>query len=249
MLDRSVFIRPIAHRGFHNATQARIENTAPAFDAAIAKGYGIECDLRPASDGTPFVFHDLELKRLVDAPGRTWDHAPDALSRLRYRTGDARLQSYAEFLEQIGGRVPLLVEIKSEWEKPYPGFLEAIAKLSATYKGPLALMSFDPSVMAAIRALAPGVPRGIVSGGYRGHDWWRQSIDLRRGWRLKNLLESGPAAPHFFSYHVKSLPTPVTRFVREVMAIPLFSWTVRSEVDRKISARWADAMTFEGFEP
>lgn len=249
MLDRATFIRPIAHRGFHNAAAGCIENTEPAFAAAIAKGYGIECDLRPARDGTPFVFHDLELKRLVDAPGRTTDYAPADLGRLRYRTGNTRLQSYREFLEQIGGRVPLLVEIKSDWDMPFPGFLEAIAKVSAAYKGPLAVMSFDPAVMAAMRELAPHVPRGIVSGGYRGHDWWRQRIDFRRGWRLKHLLESGPAAPHFYSYHVKSLPTPVTRFVREVMGLPLFSWTVRTDIDRKISARWADAMTFEGFEP
>ena len=49
MLDRAVFIRPIAHRGLHSARKGIIENTGPAFEAAIAKGYGIECDVRPAA--------------------------------------------------------------------------------------------------------------------------------------------------------------------------------------------------------
>lgn len=249
MLDRSVFLRPIAHRGLHSAANGRIENTAPAFSAAIARGYGIECDLQPASDGTPFVFHDAEFKRLVEARGAIAERAPADIARLRYRGQDTAIISYADFLDLVGGRVPLLVEIKSDWESPRPAFLEKIANASKGYKGPLALMSFDPVVMAGMHELAPKVPRGIVSGGYRGHDWWRHRIDIRRAFKLKHLLESGPAAPSFFSYHVKSLPTPVTRFVREVLGMPLFTWTVRSEIDRKITARWADAMTFEGFEP
>ena len=44
---------------------ARLENTAPAFRAAIEKGYGIECDLQAAEDGTPMVFHDDKLDRLI----------------------------------------------------------------------------------------------------------------------------------------------------------------------------------------
>ncbi|HRD77404.1 MAG TPA: glycerophosphodiester phosphodiesterase family protein [Hyphomicrobiaceae bacterium] len=249
MLDRSVFLRPIAHRGLHDQGRGRIENTASAFKAAIAKGYGIECDLRPARDGTPFVFHDLELKRLVEATGRISERTPAEIGKLRLRGSEDGILAYGDFLDLVGGRVPLLVEIKSEWDTPDVTFLKKIADISAAHKGPLALMSFDPGLMAAVRPLAPAVPRGIVSGGYTGHDWWRHRIDLKRAFRLKHLLESGPVAPSFFSYHVKSLPTPVTRFVREVLAIPLFTWTVRSAVDRAITQRWADAMTFEGFEP
>ncbi len=46
----------------------------------------------------------------------------------------------------------------------------------------------------------------------------------------------------------KSLPSPITRFVREVVRMPLFTWTVRSDEDRLIAAQWADAPIFEGFE-
>ena len=58
MFERSEFIKPIAHRGLHDAKKGRIENTAPAFALGLSKGYGLECDLQPAEDGTPMVFHD-----------------------------------------------------------------------------------------------------------------------------------------------------------------------------------------------
>jgi glycerophosphoryl diester phosphodiesterase len=249
MFDRLTFLRPIAHRGLHDVAQGVVENTAPAFTAAIARGYGIECDLQPLACGTPVVFHDERLDRLIDATGRV-----DVLSRvqaakLRYRGQDTAILPFADFLDLVGGRVPLLVEIKSEWDAANSVFLDTIAVLAKAYKGPLALMSFDPVVMARMRELAPTVPRGIVSGVYQGKGWWLDRLSAERAYRLTHLLECGPVQPQFISYHVKALPTPVTRFLREGLEMPLFSWTVRTEEERAVSAQWADAPTFEGYLP
>ena len=57
--------RPIAHRGLHDAATGVIENTASAFAAAIAGGYGIETDLQISSDGEAMVHHDFALGRLT----------------------------------------------------------------------------------------------------------------------------------------------------------------------------------------
>ena len=247
MLDRTKFIRPIAHRGLHDRNAGVIENSGPAFLAAIAGGYGIECDLQPASDGTPMVFHDRALKRLIDADGLISDRTPADLAKLRYRGQDTPIVPYTELLSMTAGRVPLLVEIKSEWDAPAPGFLEAIAAITATYQGPLALMSFDPAVMARCRDLAPAVPRGIIACDYTVNNWWPDKIDSSRAISLTYLLESRDAEPDFFAYHVKALPTPVTRFTRDGMGLPLFTWTVRSDRDRAIAAQWADAPIFEGY--
>jgi glycerophosphoryl diester phosphodiesterase len=252
MLDRASFLRPIAHRGLHDASRGVIENTAAAFDAAIAKGYGIECDLRPAAGGLPVVFHDETLERLTEASGALSALGTSELAGVRFKGGTTTgIQTFGEFLAQVGGRVPLLVEVKSEWEPPDAAFVGEIAKLASTYQGPLALMSFDPAVLVALKQAAPGVPRGVVSGSYRNPDgtqWWADKLPEPRAFDLSQLLESGPAAPHFFAYHVKSLPSPITRFAREVMGLPLFTWTVRSEEDRLIAAQWADAPIFEGYE-
>src|SRR5262245_61854242 len=93
-LDRAVFVRPIAHRGWHDKT--RLENTAPAFRAAIEKGYGIECDLQGAEDGTPMVFHDLRLDRLVAASGSISAHSARSLACFRYKGQDERILTFAQ---------------------------------------------------------------------------------------------------------------------------------------------------------
>lgn len=251
MLDRATFLRPVAHRGLHDAAAGRVENSAAAFTAAIERGYGIECDLRPARSGLPVVFHDETLERLVDAEGAVADLGGGDLQTLRYRAGGETILTFEGLLGLVGGRVPLLVEVKSEWDPPNLPFLCEIARRALDYPGPIALMSFDPDVLTVLRELATEIPRGIVSGGYRdenGETWWRDRIDEARADRLAHLLESGPAAPSFVAYHVKSLPTPVTRYVREVQHLPVFAWTVRTAEDAAIAAAHADAPIFEGLE-
>ncbi len=249
MRDRSAFLKPIAHRGLHDAAKGIIENTVPAFEAAIARGYGIECDVRPAGCATPMVFHDLTLERLVEAEGPLAAHEAAALKGFAYRGTGGSMIDLADLLDLVGGREPLLIEIKSEWEAPDTRYLQAIADTVADYRGPVALMSFDPAVMAGIRQLAPHVPRGIVSGLFAGDCGWRGKLGAERAYSLTHLLKSGPAAPDFYAYDVNALPTPVTRYVREVLGLPLFTWTVRTEEQRETAARWADAPIFEGYEP
>ncbi|MCB1519556.1 MAG: glycerophosphodiester phosphodiesterase [Hyphomicrobiaceae bacterium] len=253
--DLSAFLRPIAHRGLHGAPGGgAVENTIAAFDAAIAGGYGIECDLRAGRDGLPLVFHDEALDRLVVGTGPVSALDRSSIAAMPFKAAPReRIPTYADLLARVAGRVPLLVEIKSEWQPPDRAFLAAVAATSQNYQGPLALMSFDPAVMAAIRELAPDVARGIVSGNYLsaedGDHWWQDRLSRTRAERLTHLLESGPAAPHFYAYDVASLPTPVTRYVREVDRLLVFTWTVRSAADRETATRHADAPIFEGFAP
>lgn len=249
MLDRESFLRPIAHRGLHDAAKGIVENSVPAFERAIARGYGIECDVRPAACGTPMVFHDLTLERLMVGEGALAKHGAAALKEFRFKDAGGGMIELAELTELVAGRVPLLVEIKSEWDAPDKRFLEAIAAAALAYKGPIALMSFDPAVMAAVRNLAPGIARGIVSGQFLADCWWRDKLGPERAYSLTHLLESGPAAPDFYAYDVNALPTPVTRYTREVLGMALFTWTVRTDEQRATAARWADAPIFEGYEP
>lgn len=256
MLDRATLKRPIAHRGLHDAARGIIENTAPAFDAAIAGGFGIECDVRPAGNGLPIVFHDDTLDRLVDGAGSVHDLTASALKRLRYRGQNLGqnlgLQTFAELLDQVGGRVPLFVEIKSEWDPPEIPFLAQIARHALDYQGPIAVMSFDPDVMVIMRELAHEIPRGIVSGSYTdgaGETWWPGKISAERGQRLANLDESQPVGPSFYAYHVGSLPHPAIQHARDAQRLPILTWTVRTAHDREIAKAYADAAIFEGAAP
>lgn len=250
MLDRAAFLRPIAHRGLHDARRGVIENTLPAIAAAVGKGYGVEFDLTPAANGLPAVFHDLTLDRLCVQRGPVARLGPSDLKAVRFRGSDAvGIPTFAECLEAVGGRAPLFVEIKSEWGPLNAAFLRQIAALTLDYSGPIALMSFDPAVVAAMSELAPGVPRGVVSGSYRGAGWWRRDISASRAHRLRMFAETPPGGADFFAYEVAALPTPATEYARRVRNLPLLTWTVRSAADRAKAAHWADAMIFESFEP
>ena len=50
-------------------------------------------------------------------------------------------------------------------------------------------------------------------------------------------------------YGVKDLPAFAPLFVRFAFGLPLLTWTVRSEADRKRARRYASQMIFEGFRP
>lgn len=248
-VDMTPFLRPIAHRGLHDAARGIIENTGAAARAALDKGYGIECDVRAGEDGLPLVFHDLTLERLLGINEPIAGVGADDLQRFSYKNSDERILTLEDLLDLVAGSVPLLVEIKSEWGPPDLEFLRSIAIQTSRYRGPIAVMSFDPAVIAPFKEFAPFVPRGIVSGSYGDDSWWADRLTAERRADLRDFLTSRAADPDFFAYEVSALPTPVTRFVRETFNLPVFTWTVRTEEDRVRAARWADAAIFEGYEP
>lgn len=247
--DRAAFLRPIAHRGLHDG-RSRIENTAPAFLAAIDRGYGIECDLQAANDGTPMVFHDERLDRLVAASGDIAAHAPASLARLRYRRQDTTILALDELLGLIGGRAPLLVEVKAKRSAVSMAFLEKIARQAETYAGPIALMSFNRDVVAGLGALAPGVPRGLVVGSHQlPAGWWAAPSAANRGRILTRLL--GPVAPAglaFLAVDVRMLRRTRAWLSQHAPELALYSWTIRTARERRAAQTWADAPIFEGYE-
>ena len=248
-LDRATFLRPIAHRGLHDRRRGRIENTAPAFLAAIDKGYGIECDLQAAGDGTPMVFHDERLDRLVKAIGSIASYAPADLAHLRYKSADTHILTFAELLELVGGRAPLLVEVKVKGRAPPGNFLDRIARQARAYKGPVALMSFNGDVVAELGRLAPTVPRGLVVGSHKlPPSWWAAPSAANRGRILTRRLGSAPAGVAFFAIDVRMLRHARGWMSAHTPELALFSWTIRTAAERRAAALWADAPIFEGYE-
>jgi len=248
MLDRTTFLRPIAHRGLHKIGAGIIENTEAAFAAAMARGYGIECDLQPAKGGEPMVFHDATLGRLTERGDAVSSLSPAELRNVTFKAAKAHIQSFGEFLDQIDGRVPLIVEIKSD-TRPEPEIFEKrIAEIARAYKGPIALKSFDPYIVIRLKRLAREIPRGIVSGGWHGPGWHEETYSASERFALRHLLLAPRARIDFVSFDIKAMPSPAPLFWKR-LGRPLFCWTVRTPEDRARAERWADAMIFEGFEP
>ncbi len=237
--------RPVAHRGFHDRERGRIENTLPASEAAIARGFAIECDLQLTRDGVPIVFHDDTLDRLTTATGPVGACTLDEIRTLRLRDTEATIPTLDELLALIAGRVPLFTEFKSRFDRDRR--LEAAAApLLAAYRGPLAVMSFDPDSVRMLRTLLPGVPRGLVADGYTDPEW--DFIPPLRRLALRHLAAVPELEPDFLAFCVGDLPSDAPLRVHGE-GVPLLAWTVRTAADRATAARYADQIIFEGFDP
>ena len=118
----------------------------------------------------------------------------------------------------------------------------------ANYGGRVALMSFDPAPIAALRTLAPRLPRGIVAERRYTHPEW-SPLSARTKRALAYFQHALRSRPQFIAYSVKDLSSAIPRLARNVLRLPLLTWTVRTDVDRERAARYADQMIFEGFRP
>jgi glycerophosphoryl diester phosphodiesterase len=230
--------RPIAHRGLHGG--AAVENTAGAFEAAIAGGYAIECDLQLAADGEAVVFHDETLERLTLETGAVRGRTAEDLKAAKFKKSADRIQTLGEMLAQVAGRTPLVIEIKSDWDGDETLAARAIEVL-APYAGPYALMSFDPDVVEAVRALSPETIRGIVAD--RGVDAYYNLLPFARRIELRTMSHIARIEPDFISFYHGDLPwAPVQRF--RATGAPVITWTARAPEQ---ASRYGDQITFEGF--
>jgi len=239
--------RPVAHRGLHDARAGVIENTPSAFAAAIAAGYGIECDVQASRDGEAIVHHDFALGRLTEGSGPLAALTAAELKIVAFRDTADRMLTLGELCELVGGRVPVLVEIKSRFDGDLM-LTRRVAEVLTGYAGPAAAMSFDPAPVALLRATAPQLTRGIVAERHYAHPEWTALPKLRK-WQLAHLAHAARTRPHFVAWAVKDLPAATPWIARHVFGLPLLTWTVRSEEDRRRAARWADQAIFEGFTP
>lgn len=238
--------RPIAHRGLHDAGRGVIENTASAFAAAVAEGYAIETDVLLSGDGEAMVHHDAGLGRLTEGSGPLEAKSAAALARVPFKGTADRMLTLAQLGDIVAGRVALLVEVKSRFQGDYR-LITRVIEVLRHYAGPVAVMSFDPDQIEALRALAPGLPRGIVAERrYDDPEW--SALPPTRKRQMASLSHALRTRPHFVAYSVKDLPALAPLVAKHLFGLPLLTWTVRTAQDRK-RARWADQIIFEGFRP
>lgn len=239
--------RPIAHRGLHDAAAGRYENTLGAAEAAIAAGFGIECDVQDTADGEAVVFHDFALDRLTEAKGPVRERRAAELASVAVGGSADRIPTLSTFLGRVAGRVPLVVEIKSRFDGDLRLTRRTVQTL-AGYPGPVAVKSFDPAVVSELRVIALHLPRGIVAQSrYQGGEWDAVSPEARHA--LGNLLHLAETRPDFLSWRAADLPSAPPFLCRHLGKMPVMTWTVRSEAEARRVAPHADQIVFEGFGP
>lgn len=193
------------------------------------------------------MHHDDALGRLTQGTARLADLSAAEIKAAPFKATADRVLTLDELCDLVGGRVPLVIELKSHFNGDRR-LVQRAAKVLAGYAGPAAVMSFDPGMIEAARLMAPKLARGIVAERHYDHaEWARLPASAKR--RLAFLLHANRTRPQFIAYGVKDLPALAPLVARWVFGLPLLSWTVRSESDRAVARRFADQMIFEGWRP
>lgn len=244
---KRVIARPIAHRGLHDRARGIIENTAEAFAAALAGGFGMECDIQASLDGEAMVFHDHTLDRLTLGNGPIITQTATTLTSLAFRDSSTHMGTLDDLLRQVAGREALVVEVKSRFDGD-TAITRRIAECVRDYAGPLVLKSFDPAMIIALRDAGVRQPLGIVAmADYVGGEFAHLSSDEQRS--LANLLHFAETRPDFLSWRHADLPSAAPYLCRTQLGLPVMSWTIRSPLDAARAAPHIDQMVFEGFLP
>jgi glycerophosphoryl diester phosphodiesterase len=237
--------RPIAHRGLHDRRRGRVENSLAAARAALAGDYAIECDVRLSRDGKIIVFHDNSLLRLCGVAAKVVDLDAAALLRTKFSDSDETVASLDQLLATVAGATPLIIEMKSDFSGNVQ-LAAALAAALADYVGPVAVKSFDPALVAALRAAQPAFPLGIVAqADYADDEWAGLTADQRFG--LSRFTHAAQTRPDFLSWRALDLPQPAVELLRACAAMPVMTWTIRTPQQAQRVRPFADQIVFEGF--
>ena len=213
-----------AHRGLHHGSDIT-ENSLLAFAAALELGAGIECDLRLTKDDRVVVFHDSDAMRICGSPLRIAASTHAELCRLK--VGEGPIPTLESLLQLVGGRVPLLLEIKVEddlWR-----WAPALKAALASYAGPFGVMSFDPRIARLVKTNLLQVRRGLVI------------RDRLPAW--KRFWAMWLADPQYIAVETLALGKPWVERARR--RLPVYTWTVRNPEQRRQAEVHADAAIWE----
>lgn len=230
----------IVHRGFFSGREVP-ENSLASFDRAIEHSYGFELDVQISADGTVFVFHDDDLERLTGQKGLARERTYEELRTLRLYDTTQYIPTFAETLELVGARVPLLVEIKSDGRV---GPCEsALWELLRPYAGDYAVQSFNPDSVAWFTKNAPDATRGQLISQWTFNDPPKLALVERKLWK-----GAGAIKPQFLACDMRALPNKWVDEARVKHNTLILAWTARSLEEYHRMRPYADNVIFEGFE-
>ena len=225
-----------AHRGLWGKGIA--ENSLSAFAHAVEEGYGIELDVQISSDGDVVVFHDESLLRVTGCEGSLYEKELSFLKTLRLSGTEDTIPTLREVLALVDGRVPLLIEIKSD--HAWRSVCEKTAALLDGYTGAYCIESFHPLCVAWFRKHREGVVRGQLSS-----RMWKEKKFRKLSYALvQNLILNFYARPDFIAYDFHDRGYFAFRLACLWKPYTL-AWTVKSAEEARVS-RAFDALIFEG---
>ena len=243
ILYLSVFIRPAkkreadpellcdyAHRGLHG--NGIPENSLAAFELACRSGFGIELDVQLSRDGEVVVFHDYTLNRMTGVDKKLCELDSENLCELRLLGTDHKIPTFRQVLELVGGRVPLLVELKGE--NFDTSLCPKVAEILNEYSGKYCIESFNPLLVKQMKSLMPQAFCGLLYTNAVKEKNKASIINIAVSSMLLNFL----CKPDFIAYNEDYKEQFCLRAVKSIYKPYAFVWTVKSlDLMGKVRAR------------
>ncbi|MBM6859641.1 glycerophosphodiester phosphodiesterase [Clostridium saudiense] len=230
-----------AHRGLHSDDGMIPENSLEAFKKAIENNYGIELDVSFTKDKKTVVFHDDNLLRMTGLNKKISDCTLEELQSLYLDNTDYKIPTFNEVLNLVDGKVPLIIEIKSNRDRD--GLCNAIKNELVDYNGKFCIESFDPLIMSRIKKNMPDVIRGQLSMKFTNETKSPKGLKIA----LEYLLLNFKSRPHFIAYNWIDSNNLSLRILRKLGIITV-AWTVNSEKALEVSNERFDSIIFEHCE-
>jgi glycerophosphoryl diester phosphodiesterase len=233
-----------AHRGLHDNNSDAPENSGKAFALAAEHGYGIELDVMLTKDLVPVVHHDYHLKRSCKADVKISELDYEELKEYRLFGSEERIPTFREVLDIVGGRVPLIIELKIPWQAGR--LCRAVSGILKDYKGIYCIESFNPFGLMWYKKHQPEVVRGQLS-----TDFIRDKIegDRFQYFLLKNMLLNFLAKPDFIAYHHVYKKGLSFTICRKLYGVKTVAWTLQNQKDFDDSRKYYELFIFDSFIP
>lgn len=232
-----------AHRGLHDNRTDAPENSMPAFRKAVEAGYGIELDVQLTKDGIPVIFHDFTLDRICGVSGKPGDFTYEELRKLTLLQTEEKIPSLQEFLEMVGGSVPLIIELKIEWTDL--SLCPIVQKMLDGYQGVYCIESFNPLALLWYRRHYKEVMRGQLSTNFRYDGNYKSLLHFF----LTHLLMNWATSPDFIAYNCRFKGEPGRRICRKLYKNLAVAWTVKDQKQLESLEKDFDLFIFDGFIP
>ena len=219
---------PIAHRGLHSNANNIYENTKESFLAAVNENYAIECDVVLSKDHEVVVLHDENLKRLCNLDKNVSSLTMNELRSLKIYESNSNIISLDEMLHIVSAHVPIIIEIKGKFT---PFIEERIQEIIRSYRGPIALKTFNLKSVEWLIKFLPYVYKGLV-------------IDSNTN-NFEAILDLNI---DFVSCDIEFIESNLVDRLKK-KGLPIITWTVDNEDKKKKANLIADNIIFENIRP
>lgn len=236
-----------AHRGLHDLSRGRPENSLAAFRAAAEQGFGAELDVHLMSDGGLAVVHDSDLTRVCGKPVRVEDLTAADLKDYPLQGTRETIPLLEEVLSIFENKTPLVVELKVERGNAN-ALTDAAMAVLRDWNGTYCVESFHPGALLRLKEKYPEVIRGQLSQNFmKGSEVGGLPPPAR--FALTHLLSTALTRPDFIAYNCLDRSNVSLRLMKKLYGVHEVAWTVRDKETMARLEREGVSTIFEKFVP